>query len=92
MDADRFRPDAEKQASDALGRQVTIGKLKLALLKGGVTAENLVIADDPRFSKDPFLSAGSMNIGVDLKELIFSRKLNVHSFAHPCAQAQPCAE
>jgi len=79
VDADRFRPDAEKQASDALGRQVTIGKLKLALFKGGVTAQSLVIADDPRFSKDPFLSSGSMNIRVDLKDLIFSRKLNVHS-------------
>jgi hypothetical protein len=52
VDADRFRPDAEKQASAALGRQVTIGKLKLALFKGGVTAQSLVIADDPRFSKD----------------------------------------
>jgi AsmA protein len=80
VDADRFRPEAEARASDALGRQVTIGKLKLALFTGGVTAENLVIADDPQFSKDPFLSAGSMNIGVDLKALIFSRKLNVHSF------------
>jgi AsmA protein len=80
VDADQFRPDAEQQASEGLGRQVTIGKLKMSLFAGGVTAENLVIADDPRFSKDPFLSAGSMNIGVDLKELIFSRKLNVHSF------------
>jgi len=80
MDVDRFRPNAEKQASDALGRQVTIGKLKLAPFEGGISAESLVVADDPRFSKDPFLSSGSMNIGVDLKELIFKRKLNVHSF------------
>jgi AsmA protein len=80
VDADRFRPDAEKQASDALGRQVTLGKLKLSLFEGGIAAENLVIADDPRFSNDAFLSAGSMNIGVDLKALIFSRKLNVESF------------
>jgi AsmA protein len=80
VDADRFRPDAEKQASDALGRQVTLSKLKLALFEGGVTAENLVIADDPQFSKDAFLSAKSMNIGVDLKALIFSKKLSVHSF------------
>src|ERR1039457_3062757 len=80
IDADRYRPDAEKQASDALGRQVTIGKLKSTLLEGGVTAENLAISDDPQFSKAPFLTAGSMNIGVDIKELIFSRKLNVQSF------------
>ena len=80
VDADQFRPTAEKQASDALGRQVTIGKLKMALLEGGVTAEKLTIADDPQFSNDPFLTAASMNIGVDMKALIFSRKLNVESF------------
>jgi AsmA protein len=80
MDVDRFRPQAEKQASAALGRQVTIGKLKLAFFEGGLSAESLVVADDPRFSKEPFLSSGSMNIGVDLKELIFEKKLNVHSF------------
>jgi len=80
VDADRYRPDVEKQASDALGRQVTIGKLKLTLLEGGVTAEKLAVADDPQFNKNSFLSADTMNIGVDLKALIFSRKLNVESF------------
>ncbi len=80
VDADRFRPEVEQKASDGLGRQVTIGKLRLTLLKGGVTAENLMIADDPQFSKDPFLTAGSMNIGVDIGALIFSKKLNVQSF------------
>src|SRR6266536_6281282 len=67
VDADQFRPTAEKQASDALGRQVTIGKLKMALLRGGVTAENLTIADDPQFSQDSFLSASSMQIRLALQ-------------------------
>jgi AsmA protein len=80
VDADQFRPTAEQQATAALGRQVTIGKLKMALLQGGVAAEKLTIADDPQFSNEPFLSAASMNIGVDLKALIFNRKLNVESF------------
>jgi AsmA protein len=80
VNVDRFRPVAEKQVSAVLGRQVTIGKLKLSLLEGGITAQSLVIADDPRFSKDPFLTSGSVNIGVDLKDLILRRKLNVHSF------------
>jgi len=81
VDADRFRPAVEEQASQALGRQVTIGKLKLALLSGGVTADNLAIADDARFSNKPFVTAGSMSIGVDLWALIFDRTLNVRSFA-----------
>jgi hypothetical protein len=80
VDADRFRPSAEQQATAALGRQVTIGKLKLSLFAGGITAENLAIADDPQFSNDPFLSAGSMTIGVDLPALIFHRTLDVRSF------------
>jgi AsmA protein len=80
VDADQFRPAVERQATYALGRQVTIGKLKMALLSGGVAADNLTIADDPQFSGAPFLTAASMNIGVDLKALIFDRKLNVESF------------
>jgi AsmA protein len=80
VDADRFRPAVEEQASQALGRQVTIGKLKLALLSGGVTADKLAIADDEHFSDKPFVTAGSMSIGVDLWGLIFDRTLNVRSF------------
>jgi AsmA protein len=80
VDADRYRPQAEQQATQALGRQVTIGKLKLALFQGGITAEKLSIADDPAFSSEPFLTAGSMSIGVDLGGLIFHRRISVQSF------------
>jgi AsmA protein len=80
IDADQFRPTVEKQASDGLGRQVTLGKLKLALLQGGVSAEKLTIADDPQFSSEAFLTADSMSIGVNLRALIFDRKLIVESF------------
>ena len=80
LDVDRYRPEAEQRATAALGRQVSIGKLKLTLLKGGLTAENLTIADDPQFGTDPFLTSSSVNIGVDLPGLIFHKQLNVHSF------------
>ena len=80
VDADHFRPQVEQQATAALGRQVSIGKLKLALFSGGITAEKLSVADDPQFSSEPFVTADSMAIGVDLHALIFSRKLNVKSF------------
>lgn len=46
-----FRPTMEKEASEALGRKVQIGKLSLSLVVGQISAENLVIADDPRFSQ-----------------------------------------
>ncbi|MEO5926884.1 MAG: AsmA family protein [Bryobacteraceae bacterium] len=77
IDANRFRPLLEQQLSQALGRQVTIGNLSLALLQGGVSANDLSISDDPDFAKQPFLTAKSLNVAVDLKALILSRALHV---------------
>jgi AsmA protein len=37
----------------------------------------LSIADDPAFSKTPFLRARSLKVGVEMLPLIVSRKLNV---------------
>src|SRR5579863_9347217 len=77
IDANRFRPLLQTKLSDALGRDVTLGSLQLSILSGGVTANDLSIADDPAFSKTPFVRAKSLAIGVDVMPLIFSRKLNV---------------
>ena len=51
VDADQFRPKLEVMMSEALGRRVTIGRLRIALFSGGVAAEDLMIADDPAFSE-----------------------------------------
>lgn len=77
LDADQFRPLLQTKLSAALGRQVTLGNLKLSLFSGSVTASDLSIADDPQFSKSPFLRASSLGAGVEMMPLIFSRKLNV---------------
>lgn len=77
IDVNRFRPYIERELGETLHRTVTVGNLKLALLEGGVSASDLLISDDPAFSKDPFLTAKSLNIGVDLRQLIFDRKLHV---------------
>ena len=42
-----------------------------------MSAEDLSIADDPAFSKDPFVRAKSLHVGVEVMPLIFSKKLNV---------------
>lgn len=73
----RFRPTIEEKASAALGRKVTLGNLSLSILGGSLSAENLSIADDPKFSPSPFLTAKSLKVGVELMPLIFSRTLNV---------------
>src|SRR5215472_8095743 len=73
----QFRPTIEEKASAALGRKVQIGDLRLSLLNGSLSAANLSIGDDPKFSSSPFLTAKSLNVGVELMPLIFSKTLNV---------------
>ena len=77
IDANTFRPKLESELTDALGRQVKVGNLSLSLLSGGVSADNISIADDPQFSKSPFVQAKSLKVGVEMMPLIFSKTLNV---------------
>jgi AsmA protein len=77
IDANTFRPKLETELTAALGRQVKVGNLSLALFSGGVEADNISIADDPAFSKSPFVQAKSLSVGVELIPLIFSKTLNV---------------
>jgi AsmA protein len=68
-----FRPKIESEASSALGRQVAIGNLSLSLFSSSLRADNIAIADDPAFSKSPFVTAQSLKIGVELMPLILSK-------------------
>jgi AsmA protein len=77
IDANTFRPKLETDLTAALGRQVKVGNLSLSLFSGGVKADNISIADDPEFSKSPFVQAKSLSVGVELIPLIFSKQLNV---------------
>ncbi|HTS58677.1 MAG TPA: AsmA family protein [Terriglobales bacterium] len=76
INVNRFRPQVQSEASSALGRQVTVGNLSLSLLSGSVGADNIAIADDPAFSKSPFVTAKSLKVGVEVMPLLFS-KFNV---------------
>jgi AsmA protein len=77
INVNSFRPKIESELTSALGRQVTLGNLSLSLLSGNVGADNIAIADDPRFSKSPFITAKSLKVGVEMMPLIFSKQLNV---------------
>jgi AsmA protein len=46
-------------------------------LRATVGIDDISIADDPAFSKSPFLTAKSLKVGVELMPLIFSKQLNV---------------
>ena len=73
----QFRPTIEEKASAALGRKVELGNISLSLISGSLSAEALSIGDDPKFSNSPFLTAKSLNVGVEIMPLIFSKTLNV---------------
>jgi AsmA protein len=79
INVDSFRPDLEKKLSAALNRTVHIGKLEASIWSGGAAASEISIADDPAFSKGPFLRASSVKIGVQMLPLIFSKQLKVTS-------------
>ncbi|PYT40015.1 MAG: hypothetical protein DMG47_20270 [Acidobacteria bacterium] len=73
----QFRPIIEEKASAALGRKVQLGNISLSLISGSLSAENLSIGDDPKFSSVPFLTAKSLNVGLEMMPLILSKTLNV---------------
>ena len=73
----QFRPTIEEKASAALGRKVDVGNLSLSLFTGSLAADNLAIADDPKFSNSPFLTAKSIKVGVELLPLILHKDLNI---------------
>lgn len=77
----QFRPTIEEKLSAALGRKVQVGNLSLSLLSGSLSAEDLSIAEDPKFNNSAFLTAKSLKVGVEILPLIFSRSLHVTDVA-----------
>ena len=80
VDADTFRPMIESQLTAALSRKVTLGALSLSVMTGSLVANDLTIAEDPKFGQTPFFTAKRLRIGVQMKPLIFNRQLIVRSF------------
>jgi AsmA protein len=79
IDANQFKPTLETDLAAALGRKVSIGNIKLSIFSGGVTVDDISIADDPAFSQSPFLTAKQLAVGVSLMPLIFSKRIDVQS-------------
>jgi AsmA protein len=79
INVNSFRPVLEKQLTTALNRPVTLGKLSLSLFSGSVVAHNLTIADDPKFGTSPFLTASALRFGVEMRPLLFERKILIRS-------------
>lgn len=79
INVDQFRPTLQSELTRALGREVTLGHLRLNILRGEVTADDLSVAEDPAFGKPAFIKAQSMHVGVEIWPFIMSRKLIVRN-------------
>jgi len=77
VNAKTLRPSVEKQITATLGRNVTIGDLSLSLFSGGLVADDVSVADDPKFSAAPFLTAKELRIRVAPLPLILSHQVHV---------------
>jgi AsmA protein len=88
INADQFRPEIEQTLSQKLGRKVQLGHISVSLFSGSLSVDQISISDDPAYSAEPFLTAKSLSIGVDVMPLIFSRDLRAHSlnFNNPHVQ------
>ncbi len=80
VDANTFRPLIESRLTAALSRKVTLGALSFSVMTGSLVANDLAIAEDPKFGEAPFFTAKRLRIGVQMKPLIFDRQLVVRSF------------
>jgi AsmA protein len=77
FDANQFRPQFESKLTGALGRDIKLGNLKLSLLSGSLTVNDISIADNPEFSGTPFVTAKSLRVSVEMKPLVFSKEVRV---------------
>src|SRR5580704_7622039 len=80
INVNQFKPTLETKLGVAMGRKVGIGDIGLSIISGSVTVKDVSVADDPAFSNSPFLTAKSLDVGVQMMPLIFSRQLNISSF------------
>ena len=71
FDVNRYRGRIQTELEKRLGRPVTLGQMHLGLFPPRFRAQDVIIADDPRFSRDvPFVKAGEVDVSVQLLPLL----------------------
>ncbi len=81
INAERFRPTIEARLSAALARPVLIEKLSFSWLAGGISAQNVSIAEDPAFATKPFLTARALDVNVEVWPLLLHQQVLINSLA-----------
>jgi len=79
FDTDQYLPRMTQKASQAIGRPVFIGHLGLGISSRGISldAGPVIIADDPAFTKQPFIKIDKVRAVVDLRSLVLSREIHL---------------
>jgi AsmA protein len=70
VNLERYRGALASRVSKALGREVTLGSLRVDLWRGiGAEAQGIQIAQAPGFGSEPFLTADALRVRVQLLPL-----------------------
>ena len=71
INVNTYHSRIQSELQQKLGRQVSFGTMHLKLLPPKLRVDNLMIADDPRFSTTaPFAQAGELDVAVKLMPLL----------------------
>src|ERR1700737_1583325 len=71
INVNTYHDRIQAELQQKLGRQVSFGTMHLKLLPPKLQVDNLMIADDPRFSTTaPFAQAGELDVAVKLLPLL----------------------
>ena len=73
VNVNQFKPQLEAALSTALNREVKLGNLKLSLLTGEVSADDLSVAEDDAYGKPAFIRAKSQAVGAQIGPFLMSR-------------------
>jgi hypothetical protein len=80
FDANKFLPQITQQASQAIGRDVRIGRVELgfSFLNGvGLQVKDVSLADDPKFSEKSFFTVDRIEVGLNVGALVLERKIQL---------------
>src|SRR5205807_4164642 len=71
FDVNRYRGTIQAELEKRLGRKVTLGDMHLSVFPPRLRAQNLAIAEDPRFrSQKPFVQAQELDVSAKILPLL----------------------
>src|SRR5205823_7805581 len=88
INVNRYRPQIEAKLRDRLGRNISLGPMKLSLIPLAFRVENAVIGEDPKFNTGrPFVQVQTLFVRPELLGLL-RHEVKIKSFQldHPAVE------